>query len=1527
MLAALPAMLIGWCVLVAPSHACPAGGGTCAVGEPAPAVLKIGAAVSSGVGNPINVMSGNKYQREEDMPALPGVLGLEVVRHYNSIDSGTQSVPGPLGRGWRLSYETRLWPMGNGLQLVQADGSVTNFSRDVLRPTLATSTNPAHGVITIRRMRGVDEYLWRWIDGRELSFDHSGKLMQIKAATGEILSLLYDAAGMLVKVTDPQGRSLRLVYRDRSPAAGGNQFRGIQRLDTPVGRFGYEYGSSMPKGATVDPRYLHASLVRVQMPDPGHARQYHYEDARHPTLLTGISVTGPDAAGQAASVRYATYGYNAAGKAILSTHARNADSITLDYARPGVTILTNSLGKTTTYRYSVTAEDYQLEEVRGAGCSTCGPANVRYHYDRAGRLTSTTELDALGAALRATRLELDYLGRTVRVSKVVFDGGSAATPQLVRRYEYAGASGDAPTLTVAPSVVPGKDTTVRVKYNERGQPLSITASGWRPAVGNLPASPIERTTRYSYRMVNGRSVLAAVDGPLPNGKLGTPVDSDITRIDYDASGSYPLRTVGPGGIVSEVRQRDAALRPLRTASSDGYRMIDIELTLAPSGQPLRRSATAWLLDRQQQPVDSSRQESAVQYRYDLLGNPGAAMATGGGLTRYRYDEAGQLTHIIEAERNQLARSYDSEGRLLAAARYGPDGGAGVLSYDAGHGADLRVNEQARTIDQQWVEDGKSMMLSNRLGAVDSVADQQIEQVIRQDGSVVRRWFDDFGRIVATRSPEHGLRTAHYSAVGGLLQLHDARGISVTLQRDAQDRVLDARYHDAAGKLQQRIDYSYQGLLLVQEERREHERLDSVTAFDYDAWGQPAGQRVSIFNQEGKVAAALPVQLVRDQDHRTLTKTLPSGTQVVYQHDASGRISGIAVGGSSVIGDVRYSPVPGGMRVTAMTFGNGRSSQSRFDQRGTLLRHENGVDSTSLDVDPVTGVTTLQRRPMPMAERPNRWSSYLQGLIGSAHAAAAEDAPVLRTVHYDTMQRLVGEARNGVTVFSARYNALGDRVGVPASRTDGAGNVLEHGRHTLFYNGGGELARVSGADGAVLASYRYDARGRRIAAQAGRATRYFLYEEGQLLAEAGADGKVRVEYIYLGRRPVARLLHDVAPGAGWLSAVTGSGKLEFLHADARDAVEAVSDTTGKLVWRGELDAFGLLRNEAGPRGYMPLRLSGQYADPETGLYYNVHRYYDPSAGRYLQADPLGVAAAPNMYAYVDSDPLRRSDPLGLAPEPDEGVPDPWMFGIFIHERFAAQVRALGAGWGANDGRQGTWTGLRPDAYHAVTNPAAKAGFAGNVWELKPLSWSEARNPINYATANAQVAAYVKNAKTGCWSAGSGKYLMNQLQVPGTTMIYQGSSYAVTYIPDPVDTTGLIFYGKVKMQEKERPATAPAPALAPQQRAELDRQMQQIKQQGAREGWSSLITTGLIVLLAVAIAILIAVALAPEVVIAGIIATIGAVLSAAAKGAVTLMAGLAAAFALGAAPAAAAETKGREKEQGLLDSTIGWFRSWF
>jgi RHS repeat-associated protein len=60
----------------------------------------------------------------------------------------------------------------------------------------------------------------------------------------------------------------------------------------------------------------------------------------------------------------------------------------------------------------------------------------------------------------------------------------------------------------------------------------------------------------------------------------------------------------------------------------------------------------------------------------------------------------------------------------------------------------------------------------------------------------------------------------------------------------------------------------------------------------------------------------------------------------------------------------------------------------------------------------------------------------------------------------------------------------------------------------------------------------------------------------------------------------------------------------------------------------------------------LRYPGQQWDDETGLAYNINRYYDKSSGRYIQADPSGLEGGWNRFGYVDADPLSFIDPMGL-----------------------------------------------------------------------------------------------------------------------------------------------------------------------------------------------------------------------------------------------------------------------------------------
>ena len=60
-----------------------------------------------------------------------------------------------------------------------------------------------------------------------------------------------------------------------------------------------------------------------------------------------------------------------------------------------------------------------------------------------------------------------------------------------------------------------------------------------------------------------------------------------------------------------------------------------------------------------------------------------------------------------------------------------------------------------------------------------------------------------------------------------------------------------------------------------------------------------------------------------------------------------------------------------------------------------------------------------------------------------------------------------------------------------------------------------------------------------------------------------------------------------------------------------------------------------------------RFPGQWFQSESGLHQNWMRDYDPTTGRYLQADPLGLVDRASVYGYVKGNPGWWIDPRGLA----------------------------------------------------------------------------------------------------------------------------------------------------------------------------------------------------------------------------------------------------------------------------------------
>ena len=983
-------------------------------GEQAPASQESPDGVAHGAGNPIDVITGNKYQRETDLPALPGVLGIEIVRHYNSAQAGTDAPLGLLGRGWRLSYETDLHVVGEQLHIVQADGARLLFAPDRAQPGRYHHPDPARGWISASTTTGSGPrrtiHHWVWPDGRTLDFDARGKLIQIRMPSGEFLSLTRGVDGELMKVTDPQGRSLSFEYAMRSSRG----FRGVVAITSPLGRFTYAHQNERALPGL-------SNLIAATHPDGG-VRRYHYgadnAEAAHiagaakawPHHLTGISLTAAPGArtrDEPGERRLSTYAYDHTGRAILSVRgiARTLDDsgqprpgtgieqVELDFAAPDRTVLTNSLGQRTTYRHTRIHGEPRLLEAIGPGCARCGETNVRYQYDVRGRLMLITQLDPAGQPLATTTLKRDAAGRMLRKSVQPFVGGIPLPERVLARYEYADNS-PRPALIARPSVVPGREHRLQLAWNDAGQITRMVESGFSPLdVDGEPiddpklATPIERSSTFTYTRINGRSLLAATDGPLPNGPKASPTDSDISTLAWDAGGNHISTLTLPGNRVSTIEHDPATGALIGVGNDEGFSTrYTYNLRLQPTTV------------RHDGPGQTTTQQ--VHFDYDARGrlveshNPSSPASN----WLQAWDAHGQLRWQASALGVLNTLRYDTEGQLVERSRRSASfEQTESLRYDA-HGRLIAVRDNAgRGRDWHYDANGRLLHAIDADGLVHPISAEALHWPQRTASpNHTQRLYDDFGRLVWQRSPDRGTVVHAYDALDRLVALQDARGNRARYAYDAWGRIQRQRITAAGSGVVEETQWRYEGRRLVELiHPTQRER------YQYDPRGLRSARMVTLSTARGEFTTVTRYE--HDDNGQLVSTTLPDGSRLRHVRNAQGQV--VALKRDPV--GVSWSIWPTGEQIIAEGFerdlagmrsylsGNGIHTLYQRSREGVLARvvHRR-VSLPRLETAASSPMELLGRSTREIAER----------LLGITPAHAQASAPGIDRASGPTIQQ-------------------------------------------------------------------------------------------------------------------------------------------------------------------------------------------------------------------------------------------------------------------------------------------------------------------------------------------------------------------------------------------------------------------------------------------------------------------------------------------------------------------------------------------
>ncbi len=1110
----------------------------------------------------------------------------------------------------------------------------------------------------------------RELDGTVHTFGVDGRWLRTEDRHGNAKVATY-AGDVLTTVGFPDGRSETFGYHPDGKLAS----------ITEVGVGG---------GATQTWSYTWTGLdlVRIDRPD-GTSWIFRYGDPALPGYITRMILVGTDDSERVEGAWEYDFRGNVlrtwrgdesfTGPAAVDTYSFAFDNP----FRPETATVTDAFGEATTYEVGRDPGGTKPRLTRQSGkCASCAttPEVELFYDDPSHPLRPTREIDGRGTL---TRFEYDTEGQlTARIDAVGtprerttrwhYDANYPALVTAVERPSVSGsglrrsswtydANGNALVQTQEgfESGAPFTLATTSV-FNDAGRALEVDPPGfgtndrstftYDASRGDLlmtsQTDPLVGTTIFEYDAFNRRrrtidfngvateSVFDSLDRVLTVTRKGASVTDDlVTRYEYTVFGDLARIILPEGNVVSYGYDRAGRVvtverRPDTT--TPGERVL---YTLDRVGHRIRQEHQVW---------------------------EGGAWQTRAASNQV-YNSRCQLDHIELDDGSTREFAYDCNGNL-------------EREWDANHPSNAPTTTPSRilaydeldrltTVTEPWGgAEGGSVVTPFRYDA----QDHPIE-IVDPNGSVTRYTWSDRDLLTEEVSEVSGRHIQVYDEHGRLVEETDGRGISITYIVDALGRALRV---DHPGT-EQDVDYVFDDPLKPFSRGRltAIHRGGETLVFGYDRFGRLVEDGELIYEY--------------DRNGNRTSITYPGGVTVRYGYDDADRpvtttLERAGEAPTALVISATYLPVG---PLSKLVMGNGLIEEHLFDNRylPSAIRVAGHLDWT-YSTDPEGNVTAITDNLEPTASRAFTYQGYQYYLTGG-------DGPWGNFQwSYDRIGNRLVETRDGITTsYTYAPNDSGGNSALMVSQETGSAS------RSVLYDDAGQLSHRSssserdrhrfGADGRLL-ELRRDGVGTSVATEMRYDGRAYLREavavhsEGPLesrwttRATYGSDGRLYhrsidrpstprsprnaptreqgdTYIVYFAGRPIAQLsLTTITSPDGQTEATSD---LLYLSTDHLGTPILATDASGAERWSGGFEPFGGDFGGAREAGIF-LRLPGQWEDDTwstdgESLHYNVHRWYDPSTGRFTQPDPLGLRAGVNLVVYVFSNPVVFIDPDG------------------------------------------------------------------------------------------------------------------------------------------------------------------------------------------------------------------------------------------------------------------------------------------